>query len=184
MDIKILSDFSVSGDLYNLIRLIANRVGSHIDYQKMGGILGISRNKIKEYIELLEKTYFLINIAPFTNNIDAELKRRQKMYLADTGLLQVLGKVNSGQAFENAIAIQLSRIGKVQYYQRARGFEIDFILDETMGIEVKETPTRQDLTTLYNRTASAGLGQYLVAGKNPPQSDFRDFVWGGNLIKR
>ena len=40
------------------------------------------------------------------------------VYLADTGLLTVLGQVSSGQRFENAIAVQLARLGEVSYYQR------------------------------------------------------------------
>ena len=129
LDIALLSDFAASDDLYKIMRLLANRTGSKVDYTKMSSILGIGRHKLKDYFELLEYTYFVQFINAFSTNPDSELRKQQKIYLADTGLLQTLAQVSSGQVFENAIAVQLARLGKLHYYQKISGQEIDFILD-------------------------------------------------------
>jgi uncharacterized protein len=182
LDIRLLSDFSASDDLLRLVRLLANRTGSRIDFSKLSAILGINRNKLKDYISLLHYTYFTIPVNTFSNNPDREISKQQKLYLSDTGILQQLAQVSSGQVFENAIALQLSRKGAIQYYQKLSGHEIDFVLDGQIGIEVKETPSEQDYHQLKTRATGIGLEQYQLAGRTPPGSGFTNFYWGGSYV--
>ena len=148
LDIRLLSDFSLSNDLYKLCQLLASHTGSRLDVSKLSSISGINRNKLTDYLELLEYTYFIHRIPTFTKNKDKEIASQRKIYLADTGILQQLAQVSSGQAFENAIALQLLRMGEVSYYQKKTGQEIDFILDKKTAIEVKETASNPDLKML------------------------------------
>lgn len=157
------------------------RTGSRVDYTKLGAILGINRNKLKDYIHLLQYTYFTLPVTVFSKNPDRELSKQQKIYISDTGLLQQLAQVSSGQVFENAIAIQLARMGQIQYYQKLSGQEIDFILDEKTAIEVKETPTESDYNTLLHRAKSINLEDYMLIGRRQPVSDFNNFYWGGGI---
>jgi predicted AAA+ superfamily ATPase len=137
LDIKLLGDLNSSDSLYKLIFLLANRVGSKIDYSKIGSLLGINRVKVKEYILLLEHTFLIKNIKPFTKGIDKEISKQEKVYFTDTGLLQICGQQSSGAIFENAIATQLSQIGEVNYYEKSSGTEIDFILKtEAIGLGI------------------------------------------------
>jgi uncharacterized protein len=188
LDIKLLSDFSASDDLYRLCQVLAAHTGSRLDVSKLGSILGLNRNKLTDYLNLFEYTYFINRIPAFTTNKDREISLQKKVYLADTGLLAVLGQVSSGQQFENAIAIQLARLGQVSYYQRRSGQEIDFVLNQTVAIEVKETATPHDLAVLAERAKSVGLTeQWLVGRKMPGKSaatgpGFMDWYWGGNLL--
>jgi predicted AAA+ superfamily ATPase len=182
LDIRLLSDFSASDDLVRLVRLIAAHTGSKIDYQKLGSLLGINRNKIKDYLTLLEYTYFIQSVPAFSRNTGREISKQRKLYLADTGLLNQLAQLNSGQVFENAIANQLRWLGQVQFYQRKTGQEIDFILNGQFAVEVKETPTLSDRSTLQKRAASIGLTDLMLIGRHPAPSDFRNFIWGGNLL--
>lgn len=179
LDIRLLSDFEAGHDLYKLIRLVASRTGGLVEHNKLSSILGINRNKVKNYLELLERTYFIISLSPFTKNVDREISLRKKVYLADTGLIGQLAEVNSGQAFENAVAAQLHQLGQLQYYQRKSGQEIDFILNGQQAFEAKETPTASDLSTLAKRAFSLNLGDYALIGRYPPESGFQEFIWGG-----
>ncbi|MCB9263930.1 MAG: ATP-binding protein [Lewinellaceae bacterium] len=181
LDIRLLSDFEAGYDLYRLIRLLAGRTGSLVEITKLSSILGINRNKIRNYLELLERTYFIISLPPFTKNVDREISLRKKTYLADTGILGQLAKVNSGQAFENTVANQLHQMGQLKYYRRKSGQEIDFILNEQKAFEVKETPTASDLATLTKRARALGLDEHALIGRYPPESGFRDFIWGGMI---
>jgi predicted AAA+ superfamily ATPase len=182
LDIRLLSDFSASDDLLRLIRLLAVRSGNRVDYSKLSVILGINRNKLKDYIHLLHYTYFIMPVTVFSNNPDREVSKQQKMYLSDTGILQELAQVSSGQVFENAIALQLSRLGKIQYYQKLSGQEIDFILDGKTAIEVKETPTEADFHQLRTRSKSIGIEHCQLIGRHQPASGFSDFYWGGSIM--
>ena len=181
LDIFILSNFSAADDLYKLIRLLAVRVCSGIDYSKLANVLGISRHKVKDYVYLLEYTYFIQPVSTFTTRPDKEFSKQQKIYFSDTGILQALAQVSSGQVFENAIALQLMRLGEVRYYQKLSGQEIDFILNDTLAIEVKETPVPQDLGVLKNRADSIGLTNVQLIGRHLPASNFSDFHWGGSI---
>ncbi len=181
LDIALLSNFSASDDLLKIVRLLAHRTGNKVDYSKLSAIVGISRHKLKDYLELLEYTYFVKFISVFSNNPDREIGRQQKVYLADTGLLQTLAQVSSGQVFENAIAIQLARLGKLHYYQKLSGQEIDFILDGNVAIEVKETPSNSDLAILKSRAASLKTTETWLIARHAPAQDFKDFYWGGSF---
>jgi predicted AAA+ superfamily ATPase len=183
IDVKLLADYSLSEDLYKLIKVLAARTGNKVDYTKISSVTGINRQKIASYIQLLEYTYLIYQAKPFTKNIDKEISQQTKLYFADTGILQVLAgmQVSSGQVFENAIAAQLKSQGTIQYYQKKTGQEIDFIFNGDMAIEVKETPSQQDLQTISQRAAGIGISQYLVMGRYLPASAFTGFTWGGNI---
>ncbi len=182
LDIKLLSDFRVSNDLYKLCQLLASHTGSRIDISKLSSISGISRSKLTEYMALFEYTYFIHLVPSFTKNKDKEIATQRKVYIADTGMLQVLAQVSSGQVFENAIALQLLRMGEVAYYQKKSGQEIDFILDKTTAIEVKETPSYSDLKVLKYRTSDIELESSWLVGRHFTNSNFQDWYWGGGLF--
>ncbi|MDQ5930784.1 MAG: ATP-binding protein, partial [Bacteroidota bacterium] len=182
LDVKLLGDVSSSDVLYKLILLLANRVGSKMDYSKIANLLGINRLKVKEYILLLEYTYLIKTIKPFTKGIDKEITKQPKIFFADTGLLQICGQTSSGAIFENAIAHQLALIGELNYYEKSSGTEIDFILDKKIAIEVKETLAGFDIKSLQKRSKPLELEQNILIGRELAPSGFNDFVWGGNVF--
>jgi len=182
LDVKLLGDVSSSDVLYKLILLLANRVGSKMDYSKIGNLLGINRLKVKEYILLLEYTYLIKTIKPFTKGIDKEITKQPKIFFADSGLLQICGQTSSGAIFENVIAHQLSLIGELNYYEKSSGTEIDFILDKKIAIEVKETLGGFDVKSLQKRSKPLELEQNILIGRELAPSGFKDFVWGGNVF--
>jgi len=184
IDIKLLSDYSLSGDLYKLIKVLAARTGNKVDYTKISSITGINRQKIATYIGLLEYTYLIYQASPFTKNIDKEISQQTKLYFTDTGILNVLAgeQLSSGQVFENVIAAQLKCQGTIQYYQKKTGQEIDFIYNGNMAIEVKETPSPADLQTIMQRAQAIDINKYLVVGRYLPAGEFNDFTWGGNIF--
>ncbi|MCY7327636.1 MAG: ATP-binding protein [Saprospiraceae bacterium] len=181
LDIRLLSDFDASATLYRLIRLLAARSGTLLEVSGVTGVLGADRRKVGAYLELLERTYFIYLVAPFTKNTDKEIAYRKKVFLADTGILNQLAQVSSGQVFENAVFLQLlwSGIADIRYYQTKSGAEIDFVLDQKTAVEVKETPHSGDLVTLLNRSGTLGLPESRLIGRYPPGEDFRNFIWGG-----
>ncbi len=162
--------------------MLAGRVGSRLDMTKLSALLSINRNKVKDYLSLLEYTYFTLPVGAFSKNIDRAIAKQPKLYLADTGILQELAQVSSGQVFENAIALQLARLGKIQYFQKISGSEIDFIWNEKIAVEVKETPSQPDLNQLKSRATSIGLTDYQLVGRYQPRSAFKDFYWGGSFV--
>lgn len=182
LDVKLLGDVSSSDVLYKLILLLANRVGSKMDYSKIANLLGINRLKVKEYILLLEYTYLIKTIKPFTKGIDKEITKQPKIFFADTGLLQICGQTSSGAIFENVVAHQLALIGELNYYEKSSGTEIDFILDKKIAIEVKETLGGFDIKSLQKRSKPLELEENILIGRELAPSGFKDFIWGGNVF--
>ncbi len=184
LDVKLLSDYSVGEELYKLVKLLATRTGSKIDFTKLSSIAGINRHKLTNYLQLLESTYLIYLVKPFTKNADKEISQQPKIFFSDTGILNELAGEHrsSGQLFENAIAAQLKSLGNIQYYQTKHGQEIDFIFDSKIAIEVKETAIRQDKQVLKQRALSIGLKKNILITRHLTSSDFEDFYWGGSIF--
>jgi predicted AAA+ superfamily ATPase len=184
LDVKLLADFTVSEELFKLMKLLAARSGNKIDHTKLSSVSGISRQKLGAYLQLLEQTYLIYQLTPFTRNIDKEISQQKKLYFSDPGLLQVLaeGQLSSGQVLETAVAAQLKPQGGLQYFQKRSGQEIDFIFNGNTALEVKETPLEQDLNSLRFRADAIQLEKQLLVGCYPPASGFENFIWAGSIF--
>lgn len=183
MDVKILSDYSLNDELYKLIRLMSARVGSKMDASKLASVAGINRNKIANYLNLFEQTYFLTKLTPFSNNTDKEISQQPKYYFSDSGLLNLIEEQETGKIFENTVVNQFIRVNKsVNYYQKKSGQEIDLIWKESCAVEIKTTATQSDVTSLASRSKSIGLKKQILVGLYPAGNNFRNFVWGGNVF--
>ena len=72
--------------------------------------------------------------------------------------------------------------GEIKYYQKKTGQEIDFIFDNAMAIEVKETAIAQDKQVLIQRASGLGLKKQILISRFASNSGFEEFVWGGNIF--
>jgi predicted AAA+ superfamily ATPase len=182
LDIMLLGDISASDNLYKLILLLANRVGSKLDVSKIATFLGVNRAKVNDYILLLEATYLIRLIRPFTSGKDKEITKAPKLYFTDNGLLNLCGQISSGAQFENMVNNQLASQGELNYYERATGTEIDFIFNKKIAVEVKETPIPQDLSQLKVRAEKIGLSETILVGRHDAPKGFNRYLWGGCIF--
>lgn len=181
IDIKALSDFHRQRDIYALIKMLAGRVGTRLDYSKLSRLVGLSRPTIQSYLDFFEKTYLITRLPVFSQNPDREIVKAQKLYFCDNGLLNILSKINSGSKFENAVFCQLRHQGNLRYYALKNGREIDFILDEKIALECKELPTESDKKNLRGLAGLAKIKKhYLIGRRQTPR--FSDYIWGGEIL--
>lgn len=181
IDIQFLADFTKKDEIYKIIALLTSRVGSKIDYSKLSSITGINRKLIKEYLLFFEQTYLIRQVPAFVISKDREIALQKKMYFVDNGFLTLLGKPSFGMLLENSLANQLALKAEIRYYARKDGQEIDFILNNEIAIEVKETPASYDLETLKARATSIGIKKYYLIGMNQVNTKFKNFVWAGDV---
>ena len=73
-------------------------------------------------------------------------------------------------------------LGEIKYYQKKTGQEIDFIFNNTMAIEVKETAIEQDKQVLMQRASAIGIKKQILISRFAANSGFDQFVWGGNIF--
>jgi hypothetical protein len=165
-DVKSLADFKELGKLRDLILLLANRIGSKIEISKIASEIGVSRETVYSYLNFLEKTYFVFLINPFSRNIDGEVRGAKKVYFCDNGLLNYLGKVLEGLLFENAVFHNLKKHGSLNYYERYKGPEVDFILNKKAAFEIKIKGDSYDLKRLKRISESLKIKEYYLIVKD------------------
>lgn len=180
IDIRSLADFSDERNLFTLAKLLANRVGSRIEYNTLSKLTGISRPTVTNYVAFFEKTYLIHTVPVFTNNATREIVKSRKLYFCDTGLANTLAEISSGAQFENTVYNQLSKLGQVQYYALKTGNEIDFVLNSETALETKETPTDSDLFNLSRLSETAGLKKFKIISRHQ-STRFENYTWGGSI---
>lgn len=180
IDIKTFSDFRNHDSIYKLMKMLACRCASRLEYAKISRLSGISRVTVQNYVSFLEQTYLIFRVPVLARNFDREIVKAQKVYFCDNGILNALGNVSSGVKFENAVFNQLRHKGEVSYYALKTGREIDFILDKKIAFEAKESPDISDLSALKELSALAGLKEARLIGRNSVPN-FRDYIWAGDI---
>jgi hypothetical protein len=170
-DIKILADIKDVRELRDLILLLVPRSGNLLDITKLAGELGVNRVKIYNYLEFLEGVFFLQLIPKFSKSIDRSIAGGKKLYFSDTGILNIIGKVNEGQLFENAVANQLKPYGNLSFYNQRNTAEIDFILEKEIAFEVKINATEKNLKRTQFLSEKIGLKKSYLISKNYIDTD-------------
>ncbi len=170
-DIKILSDIKDIREMRDLILMLVPRTANLLDITKLSSELGISRTKVYEYLELLQGVFFIKLVPKYSKSIDKSVAGGRKVYFEDTGLLNMIGKVNDGQLFENAVANQLSYYGDLFFYKKRGVSEIDFILNKEMAFEVKLKSSESDLNILRKRAEELGIARYYIISKNYSETE-------------
>jgi len=165
-DVRALADFKELNKLRDLILLLTTRVGSKIEISKIASEIGTSRETVYSYLNFLEKTYFIFLISPFSQGRDTEVRAARKLYFCDVGLLNYLGKVSSGSIFENFVFNNLKKYGTVNYYQRYKGLELDFIVDGKFAFESKIGASEFDIKRLKRIANSLRLKEYYIITQN------------------
>jgi len=72
--------------IVSLLRIIAYRVGSEISIESLGNELGISKNTVDKYLDLLSKVFIIKRVAGFSRNLDNEITKKAKWYFYDNGI--------------------------------------------------------------------------------------------------
>jgi len=180
IDVRTLADFRNRDGLYQLMKMLASRSSTRLEYSKLSRLSGLSRVTVQNYIEFLEKTYLIRRVPVMTRNPDREIVKAKKLYFCDNGILSVLGNVSSGVKFENAVFTQLHQRGALSYYSLKNGREIDFILEKAIALEVKESPDEQDEVLLRELSGRVSVKKHRLVGRHPVPR-FKNYVWGGEI---
>lgn len=161
-DAKNLADFKDMSKLRDLILLLVSRVGSRIEVLKLANTLSVSRETIYNYLSFLESTYFITMLPKFSGSLDRQAAGSKKLFLCDSGIINILGKASQGQLFEQSIYQNLRSKHQLYYYSRDGGNEIDFVADTKCALEVKVSMSPQDIITLKRRSESLNIKENYV----------------------
>ncbi len=134
-------------------RMLAHSHGQTLNSAKLAESMGVSAHTIRNYIDLLEQTFVVRALQPWSGNTKKRLIKSPKIYIRDSGLLHALLDIESmealfshpvyGSSFEGyVIENLLSHLPRwrASYYRTSNGAEIDLILErgrQRMAIEIK-----------------------------------------------
>jgi len=157
-DIRETSNIERLGELPRLLGMTASRCGGLLNYANISRDSGIPQTTVKRYLKLLEATFLLLLVPPWTANIGKRFVKSPKVMLGDTGLgTHVLGlgveqlrddQGRFGSLLENFVHQELVKQKgwnevrvRIHHYRTHSQQEIDFVLERRDGrlaaIEVK-----------------------------------------------
>lgn len=89
-DILAFENIRNSDKILNLLRLVAFQIGGEVSLLEIGSKLGISRNTVEKYLDLLSKVFVLHKVGGFSRNLRKEVSKNSKWYFYDNGLRNIL----------------------------------------------------------------------------------------------
>ena len=127
-EIENVRDINILEMFYSMLR---ERVGAEIVLSNIARDLEIAPKTAKAWLSLLERTYALFVIMPFSKNLTKAIVKTPKVYFYDNG--EVEGDI--GSKFENLVANHLLK--KIQFLEDATGekYELNYVRDRN-GPEV------------------------------------------------
>lgn len=148
--------------LPRLLSLLAVRSTSLLNFSEFSRSTAIPQTTLKRYMSLLEATFLIHTLPPWSGNLNKRLVKAPKIILTDTGLMaHLLGLKTSqgvpegpylGPLLENFVIMELRKQiswsreqPQLFYFRTQTGQEVDIILEDAQGrtvaIEVKASTT-------------------------------------------
>ena len=135
-----------------LLRLAAGQVGSLVNLSEWASILGISRDTVASYLEILEAGHVVATVPPYAGGRRSELTKTPKLFFIDNGIRNHLvhnfqpptERVDSGPTVENWVFGELRKSLPLQtdihFWRSTSKAEVDFVIDTgptLVGMEIK-----------------------------------------------
>lgn len=79
-----------SEKLVRLLQLLAFQIGREVSISELGSQLGMSKNTVDRYLDLLEKVFVIHGRSGFSRNLRKEITKSRRYYFIDNGIRNVL----------------------------------------------------------------------------------------------
>lgn len=187
-DILALAGIRKSDVLEKILRALALQIGSEVSYNEIAQLVGVDKNTVNNYINLLEKSYVVFRLTSFSKNIRNEIKANKKIYFYDNGVLNMLIgnfttfqlRQDKGALWENFLVSERMKqlsykqsIAKSFFWRTTTQQEIDYIetnADEVSAYEFKWATNKK--VKLPKSFMGAYNPSFLVVNKD----NFREFL--------
>ena len=148
-DILALTGIRKSEVLEKILQALALQIGSEVSYNEIAQLVGVDKNTVSNYIDLLEKSFVIFKLNSFSRNVRNEIKANRKIYFYDNGVRNMLiGNFNflefrqdKGALWENFLISERMKVlsyqnsaAKLYFWRTTQQQEIDYI--ETVADEV------------------------------------------------
>jgi predicted AAA+ superfamily ATPase len=89
-DILQLEGIRRADKLVRLLQLLAFQIGREVSVSELGTQLGMSKNTVDRYLDLLEKVFVIHSRPGFSRNLRKEITKSRRYYFIDNGIRNVL----------------------------------------------------------------------------------------------
>ena len=94
-DILSIDGIKNSGKMKELLRLIAFQLGNEVSFDELGKQLGMSKNTVEKYLDLLSKVFVIYRLGAYSRNLRKEVTKAGKWYFHDNGIRNaIIGNFN------------------------------------------------------------------------------------------
>lgn len=188
-DIRDLASIKDIDKFNKLLETLASHSGNLLNVAELSNTTRIAKQTIERYLFIMENTYIIKLLRPFSKNIRSELFKLPKIYFYDTGLMQMLWlkglqKELIGNVFETGIFVELiKKYGKdsVFYWRTTDKKEIDFILkirNAILPVEVKLKFEQFNPSAINYFKGRYGIRNYnVVSLYGNPKDKFYVYPW-------
>lgn len=195
----------------SFLQIAAIQSGEQLNYSNLANDIGMSRQSIANWYQVLEDTLLGFQLPPWKKSVKRKSVSITKFYLFDVGITRRLSEIevpsdtqsDYGRLFENFIAMELKawhdynrRKDSLCYWRTENGTEVDFVIGDDIAIEVKATknPTPRNLGGLRKIGEERDFKQrILVCRENMPRKtdegililpwqEFLHRLWGNRIL--
>ncbi|WP_080056099.1 ATP-binding protein [Spirosoma aerolatum] len=154
-DILEMASIRHADKLRKLIQLLAFQVGSEVSLNEIGNTLGMSKDTVNTYIDLLEKAFVVFRLSGFSRNLRKEISKMDKVYFYDLGIRNVVIdnfqpldlRTDIGALWENFLVIErrkrnayTGQFANTYFWRTYTGAELDYVEEangQLSGFEFK-----------------------------------------------
>ncbi len=124
-DILVYEGIKQSNKIMDLLKLIAFQVGQEVSLQELARQLGISKNTVESYLDLLSKVFVIYKVPGFSKNLRKEITKSNRWYFYDNGIRNAIianfsrldSRTDVGALWENYLASE--RVKFQNYTQKS-----------------------------------------------------------------
>ncbi len=184
-DVRDLANIADVTAVPRLLSVVATRAGSLLNFADLSRTLGLPQTTLKRYFALLEATFLVQLLRPWSSNLGQRVIQTPKVYLDDTGLLAHLlgltvdrlkldGRL-AGGVLENFVLMELRKQSawsetqpEFYFWRTASGQEVDIVLEDSagrlVGIEIKAGATLGGADVRGLQAMASAAGKQWVRG--------------------
>ncbi|MDP4009892.1 MAG: ATP-binding protein [Candidatus Shapirobacteria bacterium] len=154
-DVLKFNEVKNSETILKLLQALALQIGNEVSFNELATTVGVSKQTVASYIDLLEKVFVVFSLKPYSGNLRQALNKKRKIYFIDVGIRNaIINNQNSlairddvGKLWENFIIAEKykSQLGlgyktNLYFWRTYEGQEVDLVEakdGKLKGLEIK-----------------------------------------------
>lgn len=137
-----------SSKIHDLLKLLAFQIGSEVSLSELGTNLGMGKDTVSHYLDLLEKSFVIFRLKGLSRNLRKEVSKMDKIFFYDLGIRNILidnlkspkDRNDIGQLWENFLIIERLKLlahkqdyASTYFWRTHTGAELDYV-EEKNGL--------------------------------------------------